>query len=532
MKNSAFFSLILFCLTFIGFGIDAQQKVDSIKYRKFWSLNDEQEKNISKAYVNGKKMLLLAQNDYEKSLANSAMAENRYTVGDYVKAVEHLEVARRYAFKTDSTVQKIRVLNYLIFSYRRAGLPNKSDAYFEQLKSVLNVFPEEERQSRISYAQVKIYDIDEEYCKSAEIRRKYLSYSYENDRRSDYQKRTQYSLLCQSAYVQLKCGDVEATKKIFTQLDDLYNKINDKNTILVREFYLMTQGMLAARGNDKELSRKLFDSAINIANATNAKVIQKLILTERIEAEIDPPSEQLKFAKSIREITSGETRVTKDLTNAESVKVREILDGKERTQKLFIVLGTLVFVIFVGIAYYFYHRNKMLKKKYLEIISEIETEKHKLANNENLTNAAAFPVIKKSKSEKSPDFKPRKESLISDTTELEILNNLEIFEQKKLFTTSGITTAQMAVMVKTNTKYLSYILKKYRNSDFSQYINQKRIDYIVEELHDNLQARNYKIAVLAEMSGYNSHSQFANIFKNVKGISPSKFIEFLKEKHV
>ena len=42
---------------------------------------------------------------------------------------------------------------------------------------------------------------------------------------------------------------------------------------------------------------------------------------------------------------------------------------------------------------------------------------------------------------------------------------------------------------------------------------------------------NYKIAVLSDMCGYNTHSQFASAFKQIKGMSPSKFIQFLKEEN-
>ena len=85
----------------------------------------------------------------------------------------------------------------------------------------------------------------------------------------------------------------------------------------------------------------------------------------------------------------------------------------------------------------------------------------------------------------------------------------------------------MAVMLKTNTKYLNYVLKKYRDSDSYNYINTQRINYIVRELHDKPELLQYKIAVLSDMCGYNSHSQFASIFKAVKDISPSQYISFL-----
>lgn len=531
MRKITFFSFILFCLTCVGFGFaKGQQKIDSAKSKEFWKLNQAQSFNIKKGFEYGKKMVQYAQNDYEKSVANSVLAENRYMLGDYVSAVSYLEKAREHAWKTDSLEQKVRVLNYLIVSYRRAGLPYESDENFKVLQSLSKNLPAESRDAIISYAQCKMYDIDEDYCKSAAIRKKYLGFYSKDDQRSDFDKRFQYTLLCQSAYVQLKCGDLTATYQIFKQLEDLKPKIKDKSNISFTEFYLLTQGMIAARSNDKEKSKKLFDSAMALSDYFGGKTVQKLILTERLETDIDSPSDQLKYAKIIRGIMNSETRVTKDLTKVESLKVREILGEKEQEQKLFVLLGVAIFLILLAVAYYFFNRNKKLKRKYLEIIRDIEREKQNSTSLETLPEVGKGIVEEKNNALESSELEGKKESLMSDATEMEILHNLEIFERKKLFITSGISTAQMAVLVKTNTKYLSHILKKYRNSDFNQYINQKRIDYIVGELHDNPQARNYKIAVLAEMSGYNSHSQFASIFKTIKGISPSKFIQFLSEK--
>ena len=55
----------------------------------------------------------------------------------------------------------------------------------------------------------------------------------------------------------------------------------------------------------------------------------------------------------------------------------------------------------------------------------------------------------------------------NNETEETILKNLENFEKKKQYNTPGISLAQMSVMLKTNAKYVSYILKKSLLSDKS-----------------------------------------------------------------
>ena len=91
-----------------------------------------------------------------------------------------------------------------------------------------------------------------------------------------------------------------------------------------------------------------------------------------------------------------------------------------------------------------------------------------------------------------------------------------------------ITAAEMAASLKTNTKYLSFILKKYRGNDFYNYLNEMRINYIVKALYEDPKLLKYKISVLSDMCGYNTHSQFASAFKQIKDITPSQFITNLK----
>ena len=51
--------------------------------------------------------------------------------------------------------------------------------------------------------------------------------------------------------------------------------------------------------------------------------------------------------------------------------------------------------------------------------------------------------------------------------------------------------------METNTKYLSYIIKKHRQKDFAKAIyNELRVDYIIEKLTTDPIYRQYKIELL------------------------------------
>ena len=118
---------------------------------------------------------------------------------------------------------------------------------------------------------------------------------------------------------------------------------------------------------------------------------------------------------------------------------------------------------------------------------------------------------------------------INTNTEQNILNMLEIFEQKKEYTSPSVTLYFLANKFHCNTKYLSATIKKFKNKSFSQYINDLRLDYIIKELQNNPKTRNYKISHLAEMAGFASHAAFTTAFIAFTTQKPSVYIKNLSE---
>lgn len=114
--------------------------------------------------------------------------------------------------------------------------------------------------------------------------------------------------------------------------------------------------------------------------------------------------------------------------------------------------------------------------------------------------------------------------------EEKLLEKLHKFEEKQLFLERKVSLPYVAAEIETNTKYLSYIIKKHKEKDFNEYINDLRINYIIQKITDNPIYRQYKINALAEESGFSSHSKFATVFKASVGVSPSEFIKYFQQK--
>ncbi|WP_336715211.1 helix-turn-helix domain-containing protein [Chryseobacterium mucoviscidosis] len=130
---------------------------------------------------------------------------------------------------------------------------------------------------------------------------------------------------------------------------------------------------------------------------------------------------------------------------------------------------------------------------------------------------------------RSENEKDRKkaESPMTSETEAKLLELLEDFEKGTSFTNKNMSLSFLAGELNTNTKYLSHLINRHKNSDFKTYINRLRINYIVNKLINDEKYRQYKISILAEECGFSSHSKFATVFKQITDYSPSVYIKLL-----
>lgn len=120
---------------------------------------------------------------------------------------------------------------------------------------------------------------------------------------------------------------------------------------------------------------------------------------------------------------------------------------------------------------------------------------------------------------------------IPEKTEQLLLKKLDKFEQSHRFIQNDISLTNLAKNLNTNTKYLSDVINRNKGVNFNQYINELRINYIIEKMKSEPKYLNYKIFYLAEECGFSSQSSFSTVFKSITGISPMSFVKFLKNEN-
>ncbi len=138
-------------------------------------------------------------------------------------------------------------------------------------------------------------------------------------------------------------------------------------------------------------------------------------------------------------------------------------------------------------------------------------------------------LMKEKKKESFKEIIPKKEEIgIADEVVEMILIGLDTFESDKWFLKPNLTSGVLASKLKTNSKYLTKVIKFYRKKSFTHYINDLRVNYIIKELKTNSKFQNYTIKALAAEAGFNSAEVFSKFFYKKTGIYPSYFVKQLQ----
>lgn len=115
-----------------------------------------------------------------------------------------------------------------------------------------------------------------------------------------------------------------------------------------------------------------------------------------------------------------------------------------------------------------------------------------------------------------------------------VLSNLEEqlskFEKSGKFLKKDWTQAQVAAAFDSNVAYLKEAVRKLKNKTFSAYINDLRIEYLLELLEKDRKVKYYNNKSLAKEVGFSTTSRFTKAFKARTGISPTEYLEELRSR--
>jgi AraC-like DNA-binding protein len=199
-------------------------------------------------------------------------------------------------------------------------------------------------------------------------------------------------------------------------------------------------------------------------------------------------------------------------------------------KNLIILVISLLALTFIIIFIIYRKKHRQEYQKFKTIINHYkEKEEYVLESKVNTAEIEETENEEEKISAELGTVNKQADIAINKETETKILEQLDQFEKDKMFIHNYISLSYLATEFNTNIRYISYVVKKYKNTDFKNYINKLRINYIIHQLNTSEKYRKYKVGALAEECGFTSHSSFTTIFKSITGISPSTFISFIEQ---
>lgn len=440
------------------------------------------------------------------------------------KSTEMLFLAKSIAEKSDNPQQLAKVYGSIANQYSYLNFPEKISFYLDKSKKQIERLPEGNEKYNLSALlnielgnlelDKKNYQMAKKYYQNSLKQLKRITVSIQfpryHYRRALYNLGNSYYYLNQpdsaNFYLTqaLSVQDQRNTNLkyfIYFALSRIYAQYGDHNRSIDTLLVVL---------NDKNFNDERLKSDIYFNLAKEYKAIgdnEKYILYSEKHFHINPNVQQ----NAMKAINTA--------VNAEQESFLSIISNSESKNRILVVGIILLFAISVAIIFYLVKRREKEKSIYMKLILNLE-EKYKQSERES--PADTIPSVPELPDDKQIGNTPS--STISETAEKEVLAKLNKFELSQKFTNHKLSVASVAVQLKTNPTYLTETIKKYKGKNFNAYINELRIHYICEMIHNNPEYLNYKISYLGEKCGFPSHSSFTTVFKSVTGISPSAFL--------
>jgi len=193
--------------------------------------------------------------------------------------------------------------------------------------------------------------------------------------------------------------------------------------------------------------------------------------------------------------------------------INQLKEKKNYFSKFILFLSVIV-VLCAFFIFSLRKKNKTYKKKFEELIND-----DKKVNKDSLES---FEVRKQNIKE------PKKLNISEEVVNI-IIKELEKFEKGERFMDVDITINKLAKSINTNANYLSKVINHYKQKNYTNYVNDLRIDYAVKKLKSDINFRKYSIEAIANEVGFNKAQSFSSAFYRKTGIKPSYFINNLNK---
>ncbi|NER11828.1 helix-turn-helix domain-containing protein [Leptobacterium flavescens] len=294
-------------------------------------------------------------------------------------------------------------------------------------------------------------------------------------------------------------------------------EFDDKPNLAVAYFYMSliyektgdTEQMIASLENvDKVFTenndvlpkiRKAYEMLINYYKKNNELELQLKYIKQLMGLDSILHSNEIYINKNIIK----EYDIPQLISEKENI-ISKLKDEKNQSKLGLGILGGFTLLL-GGVLYYYAQKQKSYKRRFAEVFNDnSDRAKERVGTSQGIKGISPEVIV-------------------------EIRDGLAEFENKKGFLDSTITLGSLSKKLDTNSNYLSKVINFHKQKNFSNYINDLRIEYAIKQLKINSQLRLYSIKGIAQEVGFNSGESFSKAFHKYAGIYPSFFLKQLKK---
>ncbi len=476
-------------------------------------------------------LVLAASTDEQKVRANMLMAKIYENKGDIRKCLLMVMKADTIAMVAKNYSLMASTSGYLATSFRRLGLLKTSRFYLDRADKANDQQPDKNKKllTGINILHERAFHSveDEDFVKAKAFLMRANSQIVidgAEDSKALQIKATNDQLMGEC---ELKLGNFSAADSF---LNSSLIKIGNIETNLRPYIYRSLAEVALAR---RDLIKARHYLELVEPYLSSAKVEELLILTYRSWSKYYESDgnlvKSIEFKTKSDEILNEHEKKAKRLSSELIEDLRLTKDAYQNRNLLFLWGGAALFMVaLIGLSY-LYAKQRLYRDRYLALREKNNPEEIKPKvldeKNESVESDVYLGRSKLQAKNKTREIK------ISVDTEKRLRKEFLRLEDSHFYLEKSITVKWLASELGTNVNYIAFIIQKYRGKDFYDYVQSKRIEYIIDKVQKSPELVKLKLSYLAEMCGFTSLSTFSTAFKQVTGMPPSAFIHFFRKEH-
>jgi len=328
-------------------------------------------------------------------------------------------------------------------------------------------------------------------------------------------------LWIKTGIVHYKKEDCEQAFPYFLKAEDILLKNDLSNSFHQKIYANYFIASCFYRNSEYNPAISYLQNTINLLKKEDIKknyVLNTYLLLAKTYHEIDDAENSIywydEYTRLNEESKNDKKRTISKIYEKETQEFKEEISqlkkerqkSKTTTQYVIATLSLISLILLFLVFKYVQKRksNKILFTNLIEKITKLESQE-----------GAQITTLEES----------RKEITIDDDKVTKILNGLDKLVEKEYFLKSDCNLRSMAKKLKTNATYLSKIINIHKEKNFTDYLNDLRIDYVLKRLKADRKFRSFSVKSIATEIGYKSDYSFAKHFKSRTNLNPSYYIK-------